>query len=170
LSAASAALAADPPDDDVYPKPAAKDNGSSGGLFQGWFQGKRHGRQKPPPKPDKDAKKEDKPVVDESANSLDKEQKAFLRRLAVCDELRKIAQATNDEALFEKADKLNERIWALYKERTAPLAGNQFESDEKVLEKHLGPGTASRSLTPDTAASQPLPDHSSRALAQEERP
>lgn len=82
------------------------------------------------------------------------EQEAMLRRLAVCDELNRIAMETQDQDLMRKVNQLTQRTMAAYSQRTAhlPASNVRFESDEKILEKHLGAGTA---VGPRQAGSPP---------------
>jgi hypothetical protein len=50
------------------------------------------------------------------------EEAALLRRLAVCDQLKLVATRTNDDALLERADKLDEEARAVYSRKIAHLA------------------------------------------------
>lgn len=119
----------------------------------GWL---RWGRPTAPPKPPKKEVKEvkeekkapevepPKSQVDQASQVRKQEEAAMYRRLAVCDELNRIALETQDQELMRKANELVQRTMSAYSQRTAhlPTANVQFESDEKTLEKHLGAGTA----------------------------
>src|SRR5207245_2565264 len=88
----------------------------------------------PAPAPTRDAKKADRkgtkppeapvkaaPAVDEAAQQRNREEAAYLRRLAVCDKLKQIAYQTNDEKLQRQAEQLDERVWEVYSQRIANL-------------------------------------------------
>jgi hypothetical protein len=70
----------------------------------------------------------------------EREERAYLRRQAVCDKLHEIAAQTHDEELERKVRQLDERIWALYAQRTSrlPSADAVVDMDESILDKHLG--------------------------------
>ncbi|HJZ55608.1 MAG TPA: hypothetical protein VKE74_11640, partial [Gemmataceae bacterium] len=55
------------------------------------------------------------------ADALRAEQDAYLRRLSVCSELRRIGADTNDEALIRQADELERQAAAVYNQRVAVL-------------------------------------------------
>ncbi len=78
--------------------------------------------------------------VDSATAQRRQEEAAFLRREAVCDRLMEIALQTDDQELLHRAEQLRERAWAAYAQRTAHLPGGNagFESDEQILDKHLG--------------------------------
>jgi hypothetical protein len=115
----------------------------------GWFRRKARTE---PAKPKVDAKSDKRPVeaeapkpqVETAGQQRQQEQEAMLRRLAVCDELNRIAMETQDQDLMRKVNQLTQRTMATYSQRTAhlPASNVRFESDEKILEKHLGAGTA----------------------------
>jgi hypothetical protein len=127
----------------------AGDNGSStsgGNWFTRWF----YPAAKPPEKPavptdvekikkEKDDPKEAKPLPSAADQRL-QEQAKYFRRLSVCDRLKEIADATNDAALWKRANELDGRAWDVYTQSTAHLPAAQvfFKSDKKTLEKHLG--------------------------------
>jgi hypothetical protein len=52
-----------------------------------------------------------------------------------------IALETNDTELQRLAEQLDERIWALYLQRTAHLPASRavVENDEQILDRHLKP-------------------------------
>lgn len=137
--------AADDRDRPTYykPAPAFSASGSSPGLLDRWFGKKEKPAPKPAPKPEKDEPK--KPVAakpaDDSAAERQREQDVLLRRLKVCDKLAEIALQTRDEELQRMAEQLDERARTAYSQRVShlPCSSANFESDEKVLDKHLGP-------------------------------
>ena len=55
------------------------------------------------------------------ADALRAEQEAYLRRLSVCGELRRVAGETNDDALTRQAEELERQAAALYNQRVAAL-------------------------------------------------
>ncbi len=116
--------------------------------FGGWFGSKdtKETPKKADPKakkpPEKKAAADAKPVPAGEAQRA-REEAALLRRLAVCDRLMEIAVRTNDNDLLRRAEQLDERVRRAYSQRTArtPGAGADFESDEQLLDKHLGAGS-----------------------------
>jgi hypothetical protein len=124
---------------------------------------------KPSPKPEKSAAKKPAaskpaPVVDEAAAERAREEAILMRRLAACDKLKEIAIQRNDKELLRRADEMDERARTAYAQRTAYLRDGEsrFESDEKILEKHLGPGSTAR-----TDSATQGKDRGSRAAAKE---
>jgi hypothetical protein len=93
-----------------------------------------------PPKPPKQ--------VDGATAERRQEEATFLRREAVCDRLLEIAVQTDDLELLRRAEQLRERSWATYSQRTAHLPGAKgvFESDEQILEHHLGSSSSAGAL------------------------
>jgi hypothetical protein len=71
----------------------------------------------------------------------------FLRRLAVCDKLGRIAELHGDEALMNTVKVLEMRAKDIYVQRTNP--GAMAITDEDVLERQLAPN--GRNLTPLSA-------------------
>jgi hypothetical protein len=81
-------------------------------------------RPKPPPPPPAD--KTVKSRASETAAALRAQEEANLfRRIAACDELKKVALETGDDALERLADELLEKATAAYRQRTANLPGGQ---------------------------------------------
>jgi hypothetical protein len=80
------------------------------------------------------------PVAEKTAHVQKREMNAFMRRQAVCDRLRQIADATGDGELARQANELEQRAWLIYQRRTAGL--HLGGPDEAVLEQHLGTSTA----------------------------
>jgi len=60
-------------------------------------------------------------TADVLAAALDAEQKAWERRVSVCDKLKTIALETNDDALMRQAEDLERQATALYNARVAAL-------------------------------------------------
>lgn len=84
--------------------------------------------------------------TDAAAQRRQREEAALLRRLRVCDKLAEIALQTRDEQLQRLAERLEEQARRVYEERMArPIVDKPaFESDHKVLERHLGPASPGR--------------------------
>jgi hypothetical protein len=124
--------------------PARPNNGWYGHLF---FS---NAKPAPPPAPVREDKKADRkgakppeapvkvaPVVDEAAQQRNREEAAYLRRLAVCDKLKQIAYQTNDEKLQRQAEQLDERVWEVYSQRIAHLpVGHPDLEREACLPDH----------------------------------
>jgi outer membrane biosynthesis protein TonB len=134
---------------------------------------------KPAAKSKKDtAKKTEAPpksavvVKDDGASSRAREEAALLRRLEACDKLTQIAISRGDNTLLRRAEDLNQRVWAVYSQKTgqAPEPKNDFESDEAAIERLLGPETATRSSQAEAAPPLRYPDRNIRAAAKEVNP
>jgi hypothetical protein len=133
-----------------------------------------------PNKPDKDAapaKSEEikKPakIVDEAAAERKREQDTLLRRLAVCDKLQEIAFQTRDAELQHTAEQLAEKAQAAYSQRIAhlPCSSAGAESDEQILDRHLGAGATDKGRPAGTAASTVRDKNGNgRTAAREETP
>ncbi|HEY3789285.1 MAG TPA: hypothetical protein VGL71_10535 [Urbifossiella sp.] len=63
------------------------------------------------------------------AAALDAEQKAWERRISVCDKLRQIAYETNDESLLRQVDDLERQAASLYSARAAALGVPRVKSE-----------------------------------------
>jgi hypothetical protein len=64
-----------------------------------------------------------------------REQKAFLRRLQVCDRLAQIADDTKDEALMRQVEQLNQQAYDVYVKRTGgSVGGARFEETDGIGE------------------------------------
>ncbi len=74
-----------------------------------------------------DAKKSDEAAAQEPSKhgqevaALKREQAEYLRRLAVCDQLREVALKNNDENLNRQADELQAQAWTIYSKHVASL-------------------------------------------------
>ncbi len=78
------------------------------------------------------------PQIDEFTAERDREEKAYLRRLGVCLKLHEIAEQTRDDELENKARDLEDRVWAIYAQRTAHLPAGDDADDAKALDKRVG--------------------------------
>ncbi len=74
-------------------------------------------------KPVEAAPKEPTPHEREMAE-VKREQTAYLRRLAVCDQLRDIALKNNDENLNRQADELQSQAWDIYSKHVTTISAN----------------------------------------------
>jgi hypothetical protein len=59
---------------------------------------------------------------DQEVAALKREQADYLRRLAVCDQLREVALKNNDENLNRQADELQAQAWTIYSKHVASLS------------------------------------------------
>jgi hypothetical protein len=79
-------------------------------------------------RPKMDAKKSDETATkepskhDQDVAALKREQADYLRRLAVCDQLREVALKNNDESLNRQADELQNQAWAIYSKHVASVS------------------------------------------------
>ena len=105
-------------DDDPPPTPKTAPASGWAGPLKDW--------NKPAPKPQ--PKKVEppappKPTLSEKVQAARyKEQADLLRRLAICDKLKEIAERTNDPELERKAEQLEERANSLYADHSQLLA------------------------------------------------
>lgn len=60
-------------------------------------------------------------AADVVAEAMRHEQDAVLRRLDICDRLRKVGEETNNPSLVQQADELQKQVSALYAARVARL-------------------------------------------------
>jgi hypothetical protein len=120
------------------PKDAAADNG--GNWFTRLFS--VGGKPDTDKAPAAETKKSPPPVVESLATKRDREEKALNRRNAVCLRLREIAVQTNDMALYNQVDDLEQQAWKIYQQRTGVVPANDSRFDEQILEKHLSSGAA----------------------------
>jgi hypothetical protein len=75
---------------------------------------------------------------DDLASCYQRERRNYLRRLAVCAELKEIASRTNDLELERKIEQLEERAFAVYNLRTGnPQPPASFDpDDDKTDDRH----------------------------------
>jgi hypothetical protein len=109
-------------------------------------------------------------VTEPAAVIRARERKALARRLAVCDRLMEIAENNHDEQLRRKAEQLHQRVMSLWDEHTAPLSGDRggsFESDQQIIDRHLGGSSLSEQTSSLTRS--PL-DSGSGSAARREAP
>jgi hypothetical protein len=143
---------ADPP---WAPTPAGQ-----GSLFwpPNWFASRSSAPKMGDAKADaaKDDKMKTAPVAEPARLIREREERAYLRRWAVCDRLSQIAESTGDDALRRKAEVLAERAFTLYLQRTggAPAPGNNLDGESRLLDgaRQGGSGT---SLLPGRTAGVP---------------
>jgi hypothetical protein len=169
-------------DESSPPKAAPSGHGSFLNTLDRWFAPTpKPAPKKPKPTPKKkDADKTEAApakaptMVDVAAVERERELQALLRRQQVCLKLMQIAAETRDEELQRKAESLDERARAVYAERTAHLPSCKnavFESDEKILEKHLGPADSAAGRSAERAfESRPAVPAPSQARNREEMP
>jgi hypothetical protein len=97
----------------------SKSNANKSSFWSGWFGDK--------PKPaakTKPISTDEKPApraVDLAGAEQKRQMNAALRRAEVCLRLRQIALDTGNEDLQRLADELEERAWAIYRQKTANL-------------------------------------------------
>jgi hypothetical protein len=132
---------------------AGEGDESSTGAKTSWFGRMLPFKKKeaPRPNPEISANKKPAPVAPSAAALQAKEKADWLRRIAVCDKLKEIAELKNDDELRRKADQLDRRAWDMYLKRTAslPMGDTGVQADERILERRLGTSTrASQSLLP----------------------
>jgi hypothetical protein len=107
-----------------------------------------------------DAAKDDKtkvaPVAEPARLIREREERAYLRRWAVCDRLSQIAESTGDDALRRKAEVLAERAFTLYLQRTggAPAPATDLDGELRLLEG-ARQGGAGTSLLPGRTSGLP---------------
>jgi hypothetical protein len=166
-------------DDDEKPAgPAKTTYGRGPGLMDRLFKSSEKPTTKKPGKKDAEspakekADKPEKPAVDSAGAIRAREQAALERRMQVCLRLMDLANQQNDEELYRRAEELDKKAWAVYRQRTAHLpGGNAAESDEEVLDRHLGNKSAAApnagSLTSGTAKAK---DRNSQAAVREVKP
>lgn len=89
-------------------------------------------------------------------NSRQAELNKALRREAVCQRLREIADETNDPELAKQADLLESRAWAVYEQKMSSASLTRFQPmNEKDVEARLlqkKSDTASESAQSDTSS------------------
>jgi len=106
-----------------------------------------------------DSKKTDEAVIqepskhDQEVAALKREQAEYLRRLAVCDQLREVALKNNDDSLNRQADELQNQAWTIYSKHVASLStpvANAHNSEEtKINGTSDAKGSGSRALLHD---------------------
>jgi hypothetical protein len=177
LAATASLRAADPPPDDDEDRPPPK----QGWHLAPWIEQQRPPAPPPKPAPKKpatqaktEAPKSEPPArpVSASERAMVRRQRAeqdFLRRLAVCDALNRIAQENRDADLERRAQLLHERAWAIYTAHTVqlPYGGSQYAGDEGTLERYLGNGPAP---SPTALTNPARSDRDSRAAVGGSRP
>jgi hypothetical protein len=173
LLGAGAATAATPADGG----PDRDGTADNGNWLSRWFQPKpKPPEKKPKVKTDKEERGQPASVakasrpLDDAATQRAREEAKYFRRSEVCGKLKDIADQTNDAALRQQAEQMEERAWTVYLEHTKHLASSHqvFESDQKTLEKHLGTGTAAPEK-PSRSAIYTVPGKRDRSSAREDQ-
>lgn len=90
------------------------------------------------------------------ADALRAEQEAYLRRLSVCSELRRVAAETNNDGLARQADDIERQAGSLYNQRVAALGVPKVRSplpepSPFAVEDPVSPKTAAARLTAPAA-------------------
>ena len=86
-----------------------------------------------------------KPAADPFATLRARAEADYLRRLAVCNRLMQTAFDSQDEELQRQVEQLEDRVWSTYQQQMARLStGGAGDSDEEILDKHLGTAAAPR--------------------------
>ncbi len=84
------------------------------------------------------------------AEALRAEQEAYLRRVAVCTELRRVALERNDPALYEQADALEQQAEQLYRLRVQrlgiPIPSSSDEGSKPSASFANSPGGTARAV------------------------
>ena len=88
----------------------------------GWWNSLWGGKPKEEPSKPIAGERPAAPTTDR-AEQLKQLQTAYQRRTEVCDELRRVAQSTNNTALEEEANRLDEMAWKLYTKKSQRLLG-----------------------------------------------
>jgi hypothetical protein len=159
-------------DDEDVPPPKVQ-YGRGPGLFDRWFASNSKPAEKKPAKKDtanteKDKADKDKPKKPAAENPVAiraREEAALMRRIQVCDRLKNLANQMNDDELYRRAEELDQKSWAVYQQRTShlPVSNATCESDEDVLDRHLGDKTVAakdgRDVTSEAAKSEERDSH-----------
>jgi hypothetical protein len=95
-----------------------------------WLSGLFGGKPKPPEKTTKGPAPSPVLTVADRSAEQNRLMNAYLRRIAVCDELRSIARQTNDTALEEEAARLDDLAFKVYQEQSNRLLGVAVSSPE----------------------------------------
>jgi hypothetical protein len=161
--AGAPALAADPP---AAPRPVTRPTTLYAKLF---------GPKPPAPGPSAAGQTAAAPMPmspEAIGEALRQEQEACLRRVSVCDELRKVAAERNDESLVRRADEIERQAATVYNQRVAALGVPKVKvplpepSPASVLDKKLGTGVA---VNPLTVPAAPTPLDSTAVRTAEAR-
>jgi hypothetical protein len=136
--------------------------------------------QKPTDRNRTEAKKANEPDAKEAGRhdqemaAIKREQADYLRRLAVCDQLREIALKNNDENLNRQADDLQAQAWAVYSKHVASVAPGKGSTESqgeasKINAKPEGQGSSSRKVS-HADVSYPVDSEPRDTEAKEEKP
>lgn len=128
-------------EDDDRPAPRKVHYGRGPGLMERiWMPSQKPQEKKTAEKKENPAAEKPAPVVETPVMIRKREQDAWERRLQVCLRLMDLANQSGDDQLYRQAEELEQRAWAVYLQRTAhlPSGGVRAESDEQILDRHLG--------------------------------
>lgn len=111
---------------------------------------------------------------DQETAAVKREQADYLRRLAVCDQLREIALKNNDENLNRQADDLQAQAWAVYSKHVACISADKNGGDSqgeasKISGNTEAKGSGSRKMS-HADLSFPVDSESGETGAKEEKP
>jgi len=126
----TAVAAAGEPDD--APPPVDRGNAA----YHRWNGGPMEKPKPPAPPPSALAKAK---ANDTAAALRAQEEANFLRRLAACDRLRRLALETNDDTLEKQADELQQKADSVYRQRTARLTGGKVQIDDPEPQAAVAP-------------------------------
>jgi hypothetical protein len=122
--------------------------------------------------PAKEAAKKPSPPINSPASARSRELANYLRRMAVCDQLMQVAYDTKDEELQRQVEQLRDRVWTTYQVRTEqlPAGTKKFESDEQILDKHLGAKAGKEPADEVLLGNAPSKNRSGRTAFKEDKP
>ena len=111
---------------------------------------------------------------DQETVAVKREQADYLRRLAVCDQLREIALKNNDDNLNRQADDLQAQAWAVYSKHVASISPGKDRSESpgeasRVSAKLEAERSGSRKMS-HADLSFPVDSESGETGAKEEKP
>jgi flagellar biosynthesis GTPase FlhF len=96
-------------------------------------------RKKPDSTKDKAKKADDSPEVskhEQEVAELKREQAAYLRRLAVCDQLKDVALKNSDDQLMRQAEELEAQAKSVYENRVAHLSAGKVGDETEIKEEN----------------------------------
>jgi hypothetical protein len=86
-----------------------------------------------------------RPTISNPATIQAREEAAYFRRLAVCDELMDIAENKGDEVLRERVFQLMDKAWAVLQQRTGGSAVRTMDEAALARSPHAAPDPTVRS-------------------------
>jgi hypothetical protein len=84
---------------------------------------------------------------DQDTDAIKREQAAYLRRLAVCDQLREIALQKNDDELSHQADELQAQAWAVYSKHIVSISPGRTEGSRIASQTSVHAGESAKAGT-----------------------